>query len=182
MFSRISLKALGLTIHLNHASMRCPLPVPCRSDFRVLHTNGIHEVSISYCGCHRALPHHIQLLRRGLYPSSQVFSRTCVTFTLLRLIHLLSLTSKISMYDLYRTLERLTDNAGSNVPKSRYRPLLRVAIQWRHLKMLKRAGRAHDEGGVAATKDGELAVLCPSCPHPGINLPEGWDAVSKEKM
>ena len=86
------------------------------------------------------------------------------------------------MYDLYRTLERLTDNTGSNVPKSRYRPLLRVAIQWRHLKMLKRAGRAHDEGGVAATKDGELAVLCPSCPHPGINLPEGWDAVSKEKM
>ncbi len=114
--------------------MRCPLPVPCRSDFRVLHTNGIHDVSISYCGCHRALPHHIQLLRRGLYPSSQVFSRTVVTFTLLRLIHLLSLTSKISMYDLYRTLERLTDNAGSSVPKSRYRPLLRVAIQWRHLK------------------------------------------------
>ncbi len=90
---------------------------PCRSDFRVLHTNGIHEVSLSYCGCPRALPHHIQLLRRGLYPSSQIFSRTCVTFTLLRFIHLLSLTSKISMYDLYRTLERLTDNAGSSVPK-----------------------------------------------------------------
>lgn len=161
--------------------MRCPLPVPCHRDFRVLHTNGIHDVAISYCGCPRALPPHIQLLRRGLYPASQVSARTCVTFTLLRLIHLLSLTSKISMYDFYRALERLTNNCGTNVPKSRYRPLLRVGLQWRHLKMLKRAGRGHDEAGVGATKDGELAVLCPSCPHPGINLPEDWSEAPKEQ-
>lgn len=157
------------------------MPVASHHDFRVVHTNGIHDVSISYCGCHRALPPHIQLLRRGLYPASQKSPRTCVTFTLLRLIHILSLTSKISMYDLYRALERLTNNSGAEVPKSRYRPLLRVGLQWRHLKMLKRAGRAHDEAGVAGTKDGELAVMCPSCPHPGINLPDGWDEVPKEQ-
>jgi hypothetical protein len=46
--------------------------------------------------------------------------------------------------------------------------------EWRHLKMLKRAARGHDPAGAAATKEGELAVLCPACPQPGMNLPEGW--------
>lgn len=50
-----------------------------------------------------------------------------------------------------------------------------MALQWRHLKLLKRGGRGNDPEGARGTKDGELAVLCPSCPHPGINLPEGWE-------
>ena len=41
--------------------------------------------------------------------------------------------------------------------------------------MLKWAGRGHDLSGVIGTKSGELVVVCPSCPHPGINLPEGWE-------
>jgi hypothetical protein len=41
--------------------------------------------------------------------------------------------------------------------------------------MLKWGGRAHDVTGVAGTAAGELAVLCPSCPRPGVNLPEGWE-------
>lgn len=46
--------------------------------------------------------------------------------------------------------------------------------EWRHLKMLKRAGRGHDPGGILATAEGECAVLCPACPQPGKNLPENW--------
>lgn len=45
---------------------------------------------------------------------------------------------------------------------------------WRHIKMLKRAGRGHDPDGVAATKEGALAVDCPACPQDGRNLPENW--------
>ena len=69
----------------------------------------------------------------------------------------------------------LTTNTGLNVPKSRYKALFRMTMQWRHLKLLKRGGRAHDPDGIKATKPGELAVLCPSCPRPGINLPDGWE-------
>ncbi|KAF9471312.1 hypothetical protein BDN70DRAFT_909386 [Pholiota conissans] len=182
-FVKTSLKDLGLSIHLNHRSLRCPLPIACHQDLRIIHTNGIHDVAISYCGCHRSIPHYAQLLRRGLYPASEISPRTCVTFELLKLYHLLSLTSKTSTYDFYRALERLTDNAGTNAPKSRYRPLLRVGLQWRHLKMLKRGGRGHDDAGVAGTKDGELAIQCPSCPHPGINLPVDWmDAPESQKF
>jgi hypothetical protein len=40
--------------------------------------------------------------------------------------------------------------------------------------MLKRAGHGHDPEGIANTKPGECALLCPACPHPGKNLPENW--------
>jgi hypothetical protein len=43
--------------------------------------------------------------------------------------------------------------------------------------MLKRAGRAHDPRGVVATSAGQLAVICPACPQPGWNLPDGWEAL-----
>jgi hypothetical protein len=47
--------------------------------------------------------------------------------------------------------------------------------EWRHIKMLKRAGRGHDPTGVGGTTAGELAVPCRACPIPGVNLPEGWE-------
>lgn len=40
--------------------------------------------------------------------------------------------------------------------------------------MLKRSGRGHDPLGVESTVDGECAVECPACPHPGKNLPAKW--------
>ncbi|KDR74714.1 hypothetical protein GALMADRAFT_70522 [Galerina marginata CBS 339.88] len=174
-FTKVSLKSLGLKIQLNHSGMHCDSPIPCHASMLVLHTNGIHEVSILYCGCSRAVPQHIQLLRRRLYPSSQITVKNCTTFELLRHLHELALTTKASTYDFYRALEKSTTNIGINVPKSRYRPLFRSILQWRHLKMLKWAGRGNDPSGVAGTKDGELGIRCPSCPWPGINLPDGWE-------
>jgi len=52
--------------------------------------------------------------------------------------------------------------------------------EWRHLKMLKRAGRGHDPPGVLATTEGECAVLCPACPQPGKNLPRNWRDAPKK--
>jgi hypothetical protein len=46
---------------------------------------------------------------------------------------------------------------------------------YRHIKMLKRAGRGHDPEGVDATQPGDCAVECPACPHPDRNLPVGWE-------
>ncbi|KAJ3503690.1 hypothetical protein NLJ89_g8322 [Agrocybe chaxingu] len=59
--------------------------------------------------------------------------------------------------------------------------LLRMNAQWRHLKMLKRGGRGHDPSGAVGTANGELAILCPTCPHPSINLPTGWEEVEDAK-
>jgi len=54
--------------------------------------------------------------------------------------------------------------------------------EWRHLKMLKRAGRGHDPAGIGATKEGECAVLCPACPLPGKNLPPGWEKFPEDQQ
>jgi hypothetical protein len=52
-----------------------------------------------------------------------------------------------------------------------------IIREWRHTKMLKRAGRAFDPGGIRATAPGSLAIPCRACPLPNINLPRGWENV-----
>jgi len=84
------------------------------------------------------------------------------------------------MYDFHCALEKSTTNLGISVPPSRYKALFRMIIQWRHLKMLKWGGRGHDPTGVEGTKLGDLAVRCPSCAIPGINIPLGWEDAPKE--
>ncbi|KAK0211417.1 hypothetical protein IW262DRAFT_1450620 [Armillaria fumosa] len=78
------------------------------------------------------------------------------------MFHLLSLVSKTSTYDFYRTLERMSDNMGLNTPPSHRAALMHMLIQWRHLQLLKRGGWAHDVTGPEGTKPGKLAVLSPS--------------------
>lgn len=46
--------------------------------------------------------------------------------------------------------------------------------EWRHVRLLKRMGRGHSASGVKGTAEGELAVQCPACPIPQINLPPDW--------
>lgn len=193
-FERMSLADLGLVIQLGHNESPCPSPQNAGLGFTVLHTNGFHHINLQFCGCSFAEHPRLQLLRKSWYPATIVAPHTCATFTLLRRFHILSLQSKVSAAHFYASLERETDNGGTlhikvlSFPrplirhtyelrifmKSRYHAFLRMVRQWRHLKLLKRAGRGHDPSGVSCTQSGELAVLCPACPHPGINIPDNW--------
>ncbi|KAF8883594.1 hypothetical protein CPB85DRAFT_1165120, partial [Mucidula mucida] len=60
----------GLMSHCHPAGTRCPLPVTTTNSFTVIHTNGIHSVSLYFCGCTAATPNYIQLLRSSWYPST----------------------------------------------------------------------------------------------------------------
>ena len=51
--------------------------------------------------------------------------------------------------------------------KDRYRELMRVARQWRQLKAMKWHGFGHCSDNPNA---GDLALFCPACPQPGINV------------
>ncbi|PBK59996.1 hypothetical protein ARMSODRAFT_1027004 [Armillaria solidipes] len=136
--------------------MHCRVPIAGHVSFKVLHMTGIHDITVNYCGCERQLLPHVQLLQHEF-------------------LHLLSLCSKVSVYDFYQTLEKTSANTGMGVSKSRIKMLMHMKLQWAHLKMLKRGGRVHIDSGVARTAPGGLAVLCPSCPCPGINLSDGWE-------
>jgi hypothetical protein len=70
----------------------------------------------------------------------------------------------------------------TNLHQDRYEALLRMSRQYRHLIALKRAGRAHDITGTLGTKPGELAVVCPACPQPGMNLPVDWTDAPADKQ
>ncbi|KAJ7019709.1 hypothetical protein C8F04DRAFT_975338 [Mycena alexandri] len=181
-FYKRPLNDLGQRIQFGHPPReRCGNPQAAHSDFVVLHNNGIHEVHVDFCGCDtgaRAQP-YIQLLRAGWYPTSDDRPRTAATFHVLDNFHLHTLQAKTTAYDFYAVLERLTDNTGVK-PPNRYQVFLRMARQYRHLLMLKRAGRGHDPSGVWGTGVGELAVDCPVCPNPKVNLPEGWENAPPE--
>lgn len=46
---------------------------------------------------------------------------------------------------------------------------MRVSRQWRNVQALKRAGLAHEPN--RPRKPGDLAIFCPTCPQPGVNVP-----------
>lgn len=46
--------------------------------------------------------------------------------------------------------------------------------------MAKHAGRMYDPKGIQNTTRGELALSCPACPIPGLNLPLGWENASPD--
>ncbi|KAF7313769.1 CxC2 domain-containing protein [Mycena chlorophos] len=80
----------------------------------------------------------------------------------------------------YAVLE-LSTNAAGFKPPDRYRAFLRMAREYRSLLMLKRAGVFGLEGNAAAdVKPGQLAVRCPACPCPEINLPSNWAEAAPE--
>jgi hypothetical protein len=54
---------------------------------------------------------------------------------------------------------------------------MRMIRMYRHIKLLKRAGRGNIPNGILTTPPGGLALLCPACPQPGINLPRDWKKV-----
>jgi hypothetical protein len=181
-FAKTTLKNMGQRIQFGHPpGERCDNPQPGYHDFVVLHDNGIHVVDIDFCACdsENREEHYIQLLRAGWFPASDERPQTVATFLVLDKFHLHTLQAKTTAYDFYAVLERLTDNMGIK-PPDRYQVFLRMAREYRHLLLLKRGGRGHDASGVMGTAPGELAVECPVCPDPKVNLPEGWENAPPE--
>lgn len=86
------------------------------NDFVIIASNGVHSVSLDYCGCLNAAAPTAQLLRARLFPSTVTNPRTAATFYVCQLFQMLSFTSKISGFEFYRSLVRVTENIGINPP------------------------------------------------------------------
>ncbi|KAJ7734404.1 hypothetical protein B0H16DRAFT_1467534 [Mycena metata] len=164
-FVKVSLADLGLRIQMGHPPYeRCSAPERANSEFVVLHTNGIHEVNVDFCGCEHANAAgspDIQLLRAGWFPATHDRPQTAATVAVLDQFQQETCQAKVTMYDFYGVLEKLTNNVGIK-PSDRYR-------EW--LRMCRAAG----------TKSGALALDCPACPCPGVNLCEDWMDAPRDK-
>ncbi|KAG2091180.1 uncharacterized protein F5147DRAFT_748145 [Suillus discolor] len=190
-FERSCLAHVGLIIHLGHDGKQCPavtdrwnlfeedepedllepedLPFVSGPEFQpkentmvIVDKSGVHRLEVRCCECPNAMSPDIQMFRHRFFPAS--FNRPKTVFTL-------DLECGTSAMNYYSKLRRMTSSMFPHlVPahcKDRYRELMRVARQWRQLKTMKWHGFGHRSDNPST---GELALFCPACPQPGINV------------
>ncbi|KAJ7860607.1 hypothetical protein B0H14DRAFT_3084801 [Mycena olivaceomarginata] len=180
------LQELGLHVQLGHPpGVICPYRQAAAHDFVLYDLTGVHEMNVDFCGCPKdAQPdsppeeRRTQLLRACWWPATITVPNTCATFRALRHFQIINCLGKLSAYDFLRGLEMCTNHDGLDKPPDRRRPFMHIVRQWWEVKHHKRAKRGHDEGGIAATKQGELAIPCRACPQPGWNLPPNWENIN----
>ncbi|KAF9784125.1 hypothetical protein BJ322DRAFT_1109984 [Thelephora terrestris] len=163
-FESATLEGLGLIINLGHDTNTCPVNPETRL-ITVIDLSGYHF-----------------LLRVRWYPASILRPKTVFTFDLLDTYHKISLQGKLNLYNFYTMIMQKTDNCGRLDVKYRYHEISRCARQWRHLKDIKRGAAGHTSTTVDDLGDGALAIECPACPHPGQNLPPGWENATEDKV
>ena len=132
-FVRTSMRELGHQLQLGHEGHACPQSKSRKRKLVVLHTDGIHTVSIKDCGCHerKRQPQWKEYLMMGWWPATVQQPQMAVTVELLEMYHKLTLQSKVNAYDVYWTLVRLANNVKEKeVPVS-------AAEQWRRPKYNK---------------------------------------------
>lgn len=113
----MSLQELGLRIPLGHLSgSACESPHPGHKRFTVIHTNGIHQLDVDFCGCRGAPAHYQQLLEVGWWPSTPREPQSAATFSVLKHFHVLNLQGQIPPTDFYRALEQITCGDGLTKP------------------------------------------------------------------
>src|SRR5271168_5014755 len=87
---------------------------------------------------------------------------------------LCNLELKASAYQFYQLICRLTTPMAPGEVLDLYQEFRRMARIWRWMKKLKWAGYAGGPNKVKDVGAGELAIFCPACPQPGINIPDNW--------
>ncbi|KAF7304426.1 CxC2 domain-containing protein [Mycena chlorophos] len=116
---------------------------------------------------------YLQLLRSRLFPATVQRPQTCATFACLDLFNLFSLKPKVTAFDFYDTLEKLTNGLGDK-PPDRYRMLLRMARMEASLaSQARRAVRIRIQWGRACPPEHSplvarlVLILGSTCPTTG---------------
>ncbi|KAF8261346.1 hypothetical protein EI94DRAFT_1773456 [Lactarius quietus] len=128
-------------------------------------------MEVLYCICPNAGEKDEQLFKSGMFPSSFKQIETAFTFSALEEFLTDNLECKTMAQKYYSKLQGITNWMFPHTVPNLYRQLLRASRQWRDLRNRMESGLGHqDEDGI----DGSMAIFCPACPQPGINLPDDW--------
>ncbi|KAG1891922.1 uncharacterized protein F5891DRAFT_1197209 [Suillus fuscotomentosus] len=139
-----------------------------KTTITIVHSSGVHILSIQYCQCMGARTPDKQLFEMRLFVASFTRSKTAFTFALLDNFILDNLECGTLGMNYYSKLRRITSSIFPHAVPDHYREMMQVARQWCQLKLLKWNRFSHEK---REPKDGELALFCPACPQPGINTP-----------
>jgi hypothetical protein len=107
----VSLSTLGLITFFGHGGLACPMATP-EQGLTVLHIDGLHTLTIAYCGCDTSLPHHLQIFDSKLFSASIDWPRSAFTFEVLRQYQIHHLEGKGSAHTHIHSLYRLTNDKG----------------------------------------------------------------------
>ncbi|KAG8925861.1 hypothetical protein FRC01_009600 [Tulasnella sp. 417] len=106
----------------------------------------------------------------ALFPATYEKVQTAFTFKVLKLAQLHRFSGKESVWDFYTVMRRWTNNVDPKAVADLY-PQFRKALQlWGTLRLVKRSGYLE-----LAVPRGGLVIHCPTCPRPGINIPDDWE-------
>ncbi|KAG1802416.1 uncharacterized protein BJ212DRAFT_1449992 [Suillus subaureus] len=134
---------------------------------------GVFLHNIVWCGCpgsqHRQ---HLQLLKARLFPASITQPWTAFTFEVLDHFLIDVLECKTSASSFFEKIWWMTNHSFPDTVPNQYQELMRVSRLWRDLMSQKCFGFGHDTQEKPGKDD--LAWFCPSCPQPGINIPDNW--------
>jgi hypothetical protein len=142
-----------------------------KGEITVIDISGVHTFSATWCRCNNSIPAYQQALELGMYPASFKRVQTVFTFKVLDDYLLQNLECKTPAMNYFSLLRRRTNPLSPKSVKDRYRELLRVSRQWRHLMQLKKYGYGF---GDQQPTSGRVATFCAACPQPEINLPDNW--------
>jgi hypothetical protein len=141
---------------------------------RVVHSNGLHTIAMISCQCQGENILPLDLFAAQLLPASLKRIKTLFTSQVLDMFRLSNLELKASAYQFYQLLRRLTNPIQPGEVINLYREFRRMSRLWRWMKKLKWAGYAGSTKTINEVGTGELAIYCPACPQPGINIPDDW--------
>ncbi|KAI0056526.1 hypothetical protein BV25DRAFT_1977834 [Artomyces pyxidatus] len=175
-WERTTLSKAGLRVELGHGGKACP--VRGADGYRymtIVHSRGIEKMDVGFCLC--AAPGNSvaeteprQLMAFGLFPASWKRPLTAFAINMFKDYKLLHLQSQITAGDFVRFLERSTDNVEPDTVANRTREFMTAYREYSYLVATKRAGVKPGKDMVA----GSLAVLCPACPQPDVNMSMVW--------
>jgi hypothetical protein len=150
---------------------------------------GVFEMEVLFCACSDSLPKDEQLLRTCLFPASFKQIETVFSFGVLDNFLVDNLECKTTAQQYFSKLQSMTSSMFPDyVPvcpidsriykaklpgQNRYKQLLRASRQWRDLKSRMKSGLGH-QSDQEMPEDGSMAIFCPACPQPGLNLPDDW--------
>jgi hypothetical protein len=157
--------------YLDNDTPACGIP---GTYVRVVHCNGLHHIAMISCTCRGGDDPSLDLIAAQLLPASFKRIKTLFTAQVLDMYRLSNLELKASAYQFYQLLRRLTKPMAPAEVINLYREFRRMSRIWRWMKKLKWAGRVGNVAPVSAVGAGELAIYCPACPQPGINIPDDW--------
>ena len=168
-----SLKNIGFIFYLGHSNQ------PCRNSSSIVttpivHTNGIQDVALSYCGCdslpEERQPRPLQLLGAGLYPATFKHTSTAFSVAILKQFHHISTQGELMAHDFVASLRWLTNYGFPDDSKNRYREFMMAYRQHSFFRNLHWSHKHADED----LPEGSLVMDCPACPQPNMNMTPNW--------